>query len=219
VGDAETAALSVRTRFERFPATVKGAFILRGEDRDPHQVVFRAARVASLDGSVELPIAVPDTILDVAPHRDVFVPFEIGISELDPGWYALRCDLDVDGVRVEFEGDRRFAVPWPRATLRRGSVKVGAAVALGDGGTVRIEQVECTTDSTRLTFVVSPPEQIGVTMSAGDEELPILGVELDENSGRGKVTAYPVLKTQGVVRFEARISGTGRPLVVDIPLP
>ena len=36
--------ISVRARFERFPATVKGAFILRGEDANPHQVVVGGAR-------------------------------------------------------------------------------------------------------------------------------------------------------------------------------
>jgi hypothetical protein len=210
--------LSVRTRFERFPATVKGAFILRGEDRDPHQVVFHGARVAALDGSVERPVAVPDTILDVAPHRDVFVPFEIGVSELEPGWYALRCDLQVDGVGGEFEGDRRFAVPWPRATLRRGPVKVGSSASLGEGTTVRVEQIDSTSDSTRVSFAVAPPAPIGVAVSADGRRLPILSVELDEDSGRGRITAYPLLKSHTTLRFEARGKGSG-PAAIDIPLP
>jgi hypothetical protein len=211
--------LSVRTRFERFPATVKGAFILRGEDRDPHQVVFRAAHVAALDGSVERPVPVPDAILDVAPHRDVFVPFEIGVSELDPGWYALRCDLQVDGILGEYEGDRRFAVPWPRATLRRGPVKVGAEAKLADGATVRVEQVDSTSDSTRVSFAVVPPEPVGVAVSADGGRLPILSFELDEDSGRGKVTAYPLLRSHASLRFEARGKGAGPAAAIDIQLP
>ena len=49
--------ISVRARFERFPATVKGAFIIRGEDPDPHQVVFREARVVAIGGAHTHPIA------------------------------------------------------------------------------------------------------------------------------------------------------------------
>jgi hypothetical protein len=221
MSETEPRQLSVRTRFERFPATVKGAFILRGEDRDPHQVVFRGARVIALDGSVERPVGVPDSILDVAPHRDVFVPFEIGVSELEPGWYALRCDLQVDGVLGAFEGDRRFPVPWPRATLRRGPVKVGTEARLGEGTTVRVEQVESTSDSTRVTFAVAPPGPVGVAVSADGRRLPILSVELDEASGRGRVTAYPLLKSHSALRFEARTGGKGAspPAAIDIPLP
>jgi hypothetical protein len=68
--------VSVRARFERFPATVKGAFIIRGEDPDPHQVVFREARVVALGGAQGHPIALGAAIIDVAPPRAVFVPLE-----------------------------------------------------------------------------------------------------------------------------------------------
>ena len=73
--------ISVRARFERFPATVKGAFIIRGEDRDPHQVVFREARVVAIGGAQTHPIAMAVATLDVAPRRDVFVPFEMTVTE------------------------------------------------------------------------------------------------------------------------------------------
>ena len=50
--------VSVRSRFERFPATVKGAMVFRGEDADPHQVAIREARVVGVPGEParDLPI-------------------------------------------------------------------------------------------------------------------------------------------------------------------
>jgi len=47
---------SLRARFERFPATVKGAFVVRGEDTYPHQVVFHEARVVRVPGPGSMPI-------------------------------------------------------------------------------------------------------------------------------------------------------------------
>ena len=37
--------ISIRAHYERFPATIKGAFVLRGEGRDPQQVRIEDARV------------------------------------------------------------------------------------------------------------------------------------------------------------------------------
>ena len=51
------AASSIRAHFERFPATVKGAFVLRGADRDPHQVRDRGrAGRRSCSGAGSQPI-------------------------------------------------------------------------------------------------------------------------------------------------------------------
>ena len=131
--------ISVRARFERFPATVKGVFILRGEDPDPHQVVFREARVVSIGGSQAYPITMAPATLDVAPRRDVFVPFEMAVTDLDPGWYELECELDVDGRPKTLPGGRRFSVAWPRATVRRGQVPVGREIDLPGGAIVTVE--------------------------------------------------------------------------------
>ena len=83
--------ISVRARFERFPETVKGAFIFRGEDANPHQVAVEGARVAGLGAGGSSPVPLSPVTLDVVPHRDVFVPFELPLSELEPGWYTLVC--------------------------------------------------------------------------------------------------------------------------------
>ena len=88
--------VSVRARFERFPMTVKGAFILRGEDSDPHQVELRGGAVVGIGTSTRVAMPLAPASLDVVPHRDVFVPFEVPLSELDPGWYTLEAELEVE---------------------------------------------------------------------------------------------------------------------------
>jgi hypothetical protein len=211
--------LSVRARFERFPATVKGAFILRGEDPDPHQVVFRQARVVAVGGGSTREVAVAATTLDVAPHLDVFVPFELVVTDLDPGWYGFECELEVDGITSVFPGERRFSVPWPRGTVRRGQVRVDRTIALGARTSVLVEQVDLGGDSLRLTLVVEPPAEIQVRLVADGRRVEVLGSEVDMESGRMKVTAFPVLRTQDTLRVELRGRGRGAEATLDIPLP
>jgi hypothetical protein len=211
------APISVRARFERFPATVKGAFIFRGEDADPHQVVLSEARVSAVGGgSSPLPMA-PAT-LDVVPHRDVFVPFEFPVTELDPGWYTLVCDLEVDGTTSTYDGGSRFAVAWPRATVRRGPVKVDERVRLGDGS-VSVEQVDCTGDSIRIALAVEPPSEVTVKLNAGGRRLEVLEVEIDEDTGKGRIIAYPLLRSDEVLRIALRGRGRGTEASLDVPLP
>jgi hypothetical protein len=212
-------SLSVRARFERFPATVKGAFILRGEDRDPHQVAVLQARAVAVSGPTRREVPVAATTLDVAPHRDVFVPFELVVAELESGWYGFELDLEVDGVPATFPGGRRFAVPWPRATVRRGQVRVDETVALGQRATVRIEHVDCGGDSTRLFLSVEPPGPVQVRLLADGGRLEILEHEADEASGRVKVTAYPLLRTHAVLRIEVKGRGRGAENALEVRLP
>jgi hypothetical protein len=210
--------VSVRVRFERFPATVKGAFIIRGEDRDPHQVVLRESRVVAVDGRTARPLSMGLATLDVAPHHDVFVPFELGVTDLDPGWYGFVCDLDVDGVAVSSPGDKRFVVAWPRGTVRRGQVGIGKELRLGTATTVRIEQLECGGDSIKLHLSVMPPGRPTVKLSADGNRLEILRVEADEASGRVRVTAYPLLRSHNSLTIGLKGRGRGVCASVDIPL-
>lgn len=217
-GDPSVAKISVRARFERFPATVKGAFVLCGADSDPHQVVLRDARAVGMSGQEGWPIVLQRATLDVAPRRDVFVPFELTVSDLDPGWYELECDLDVDGIAGTFSGGKRFAVAWPRATVRRGQVRVDREVVLG-ATKVLVEQVECGGDSIKVHFVATPPEPVKVRLSAEGRRLELLETEHDETSGRGKLTAYPLMKTDGALRIELKGRGRGVDASLDVPLP
>jgi hypothetical protein len=213
-----TEPLSVRARFERFPATVKGAFILRGEDADPHQVVFREANLVGIGLGFTQPMPMAMATLDVAPHRDVFVPFEMPFGELDPGWYTLTCELDVDGSIRTYDGGRRFSISWPRSSVRRGQVKVNRVVEVGDVKVV-VEQLDCAGDSVRVHLRVEPPAQVSARLSADGERLEVLETDLDSTTGRGKVVAYPVMRTHGTVRIELRSRSRGAEGALEVQLP
>jgi hypothetical protein len=210
--------VSVRARFERFPATVKGAFILRGEDADPHQVELRGAAVVEIGSRATAPIPMTAASLDVVPHRDVFVPFEVPIGELEPGWYTLQAELEIDGNPGAFDGGRRFSVPWPRATVRRGQVRVDRDVTLGDA-TVRVEHVDCGGDSAKVHLRVDPPGPLGLAMIAGGDPIEVLEVEADDASGRVKATTYPVMRVHRSLRLELQGATKGASASLDIPLP
>src|SRR5262245_34932377 len=216
--EPEADAISVRARFERFPATVKGAFIFRGEDPDPHQVVVGGARVTALGPGGSSPVPLAPVTLDVVPHRDLFVPFELPLADLEPGWYTLVCDVEVDGTPATFDGGRRFSVPWPRATVRRGPVKVGKRVRLGDQ-TVHVEQVDCSGDSIRVSLRIDPPSEVTLKLSADGRRLQVLAIELDEDSGRARATAYPLMRADEVLRIELRGRARGSEDAIDVALP
>lgn len=198
--------ISLRARFERFPATVKGAFVVRGEDANPHQVSVLESRVVSVAGSVSVPLPVKPAILDCPPHQDMFLPFEFPITELEPGWYGLECDLLVDAAPRTVDGGRRFVVQWPRATVRRGTVKIGVDMALGDLR-VALEQVDCATDHALLHFQVVPPAPVALRMTADGSPLVQLDLELDEETGRGALRTYPILRSHMSLHIAARGRG------------
>jgi hypothetical protein len=211
-----TAALSVRARFERFPATLKGAFIIRGEDPDPHQVILGPARIVPLTGGEGRAIAIAESTLDIAPKQDVFVPFETSVGELEPGWYDLECEVEVDGVRRAYPSGRPFAVAWPRASTRRGSVRIGKDLKV-DGVRVAVEQLDCAADHVTLRLRATPPADVDVTVLADEEPLPVIETIRDAESGASTVKAYPILKSRSVARVVVRSGGASAS--VDVKLP
>ena len=118
--------VAIRARFERFPAAVKGAFLLRGGDGLPHQVRIAEARAAELAGGGPRAVGVDPVVLEVSPTQETFVPFEISTIEMPSGWYQLECDIVVDGEASTVRPGDRFAISWPRAAVRRGTVTIGA---------------------------------------------------------------------------------------------
>jgi hypothetical protein len=204
--------ISIRAHYERFPATIKGAFVLRAAERDPHQVRIEAARVVELSGAGSRSIDLQPATLDVAPNLDLFVPFEFSITELSAGWYRLACDVLVDGVPAQIRAGAPFPIAWPRATVRRGTVAVGKAVALGKDK-ARIEQVECGGDSIKVVYAAETP--ITVKLTADGAALSLIEDEFDEAASRGKIVAYPVMKTQA--RLEIQIKGAEVPVSVKLP--
>jgi hypothetical protein len=217
----EPAPVSVRTRFERFPATVKGAFVIRGEDSDPHQVVVRAGHVVRLPASPARPLPLNSVTVDVPPHRDVFVPFELATSDLDPGWYAFEIELDVDGSPRRMAGDRRFAIAWPRGSVRTGTVKVERAAKLGKSK-VTVDRLQLAVDATTIRFSVDPPEPVAVRLDAGRSKVDVLAVEVDQQTGDATAIAYPLRRSDRTLRIEFQQgrgrSGAGRAdLTVQLP--
>ena len=206
--------VSIRAHFERFPATLKGAFVLRGEDPDPHQVRIESARVAEMGGRAGQAMAVEPVTLDVAPHLDLFVPFEVPLLDLGPGWYRLELDVVVDGDPGMVHPGARFVVAWPRGSMRRGSVTVAKPAPAG-ASTVTIEHVECAADSVRVTY--SAPARVGLSLATDDVTLPQIDEAYDSETGRGKVITYPAAKVSRMLAITTR--GAERPLEIELPDP
>ncbi len=209
--DAEQ--VSVRAHFERFPATVKGAFVLRGADGDPHQVKLDGARIDEVAGGSGQRIDLEAATLDVAPNLDLFVPFEFPTTELGPGWYELVCEVLVDGVAGEIRPGDRFVVAWPRAAVRRGTVTVGKVLVTGSGGKVTVDQVECAGDSMRISYRADEPA--GLSLLADGMAVTVVDRRFDEDAGSGKVVSYPALKAHEWLSIKMR--GTADPLDIKLP--
>jgi hypothetical protein len=215
----EDERVSIRAHYERFPATVKGAFVLRGSDRDPHLVAIREARLVEASGGGAQPIGLASAVIDVAPHRDFFVPFEFAIAELEAGWYRLECEVDIDGSPAVMHPGKAFSVSWPRGTTRRGTLSIDRAVAADRGPKVQLEQVELTADAMRLQYAAEEP--VDLRVFADDERLPLVAQEFDDRSGKGRLFTYPALRSHARLRIEVRAAGhpRSRPAEVDLDLP
>ena len=204
--------ISIRAHYERFPATIKGAFVLRGEGRDPRQVRIEDARVIEVSGGGSQSIAMEPVTLEVAPHLDLFVPFEVPLTELGAGWYSLECDVVIDGVPDVVHPGDRFPVAWPRATVRRGPVPVGKSLDVS-GDTVAIDQIDCAGDSIKIGFTATKAPTLKLT--ADGATVPVLDTQFDDATGRGKIVGYPLMRTQRALTIDA--SGAKRPLEVTLP--
>jgi hypothetical protein len=184
---------------------------MRGGDGNPHQVRLEDARAVELAGQGTVSMGVAPATLDVAPDRDLFVPFEFPVVELAAGWYAIECDVAIDGSPETIRPGARFAVPWPRGSTRRDQVSLGKSVTVGDGK-VRLDQLECRADQVELRYEGS---EAAITMTADGAPLPVLEAAFDPGSGAGTVLAYPVLKTHRTVTVA--VKGAGDPLEVRLP--
>lgn len=199
--------VAVRAKFERFPAAVKGALLLRGGDGMPHQVRLEAAHAAELSGGTPQPVGVESVVLEVSPTQETFVPFEVSTLDMAAGWYRLECDIVVDGDHEVIQPGDRFAIPWPRAAVRRGRVTIGAKVS-----SVALETLECLGDTIRLAFAADAEPALG--MSVDGRRHTVLEQGFDDETGRGTVTAYPVLRSDRTLTF--LIKGESP---VEVPLP
>ena len=209
--------VSLRAHFERFPATVKGAFVVRTEGRDPHQVAFHEARLVRVPGPGARQIHIDPVTLDVAPRRDLFVPFEFTISDLEPAWYGLEADVDVDGAPRTIPGGKRFCVPWPRSAVRAANVRVDKRVKVG-GSTVTVERCQSGTDGATVRFSVNPPQEVAVRLFADDRRLDVVEQEVEPLSGRGTLRAYPLLRSHTTLRIEVADKARGKGADITVKL-
>ena len=203
----ESDAVSVRAAYERFPVSVKGAFLLRGADGLPHQVRIESARAAECAGRGGRAIGLEAMVLEVAPTLDTFVPFEVSTMDLAAGWYRLECAVLVDGIPSVLHPGRPFAIPWPRSAVRRGSATIGKK----DEG-VAWETLECLGDSLRVSFAADKVPAVKLEMDGATH--PVLEIEFDEASGHGHVIGYPALRSQQRLTIEIRGS---EPVEVALP--
>jgi hypothetical protein len=202
------APIRVQTRFERFPASLKGAFVLRGADGNPHAAQFEWGRVGRVPSGPAKPIPMEERQFDVAPVRDLFVPFEVGVSDLAPGWYRLEASVRVDGGRAWPFSSRSFAIPWPRGDVRRGSYPVGKRVRAG-GSSFVVDRVELAGDSASVVWRTEshagegqeegPPGDAVLVADGGVLDLlpPEEGSRLfvSRASGERRTVSYPMPKS------------------------
>jgi hypothetical protein len=199
--------LSFRAHLERFPASIKGAFVLRASDGDPHQLRLETARIADLSGGPHRAMDVESAVLDVAPTLDTFVPFEFPISELPSGWYRLECDIAIDGVARIVRPGEPFSIPWPRSAVRRGAVAIGKKV-----GDVRLVELTCTGDAVRVSYEGAREPRVELT--ADGTSVPVISVEHDDASEAGTIVGFPALRAHDRLAIVVRGADP-----VEVPLP
>jgi len=230
----EAVPVVVQTRFERFPASIKGAFVLKGGDGDPHAVTFDWARVSRLPSGPAQPITLEDRQLDVAPNRDLFIPFEVPVSEMDPSWYVVESSVRVDGGRSYVHAGRPFTIPWPRSDVRKTTIQVGKDARAG-GLSFRVERVELGWDSAAVLWQRNEdaeqqkpgraPREVRALLLADGKELERLpdqaGSKLSEPRGatERRSVSYPVMRSARSLQvlMELPSGETGEPLSITVP--
>lgn len=213
MGAGDLTPVSVGVVFERFPASVRGALVVRGADPDPHQVSLLEASLVEAAAPTR-PVRSLDlgsVTVDVAPRGEVLIPFEVPFASLDPGWYAIAAEVLVDG-QVRLRGPEgtspRFAIGWPAGTVRRGSIDLGLPIRVPGSEGVLVERLECRADSSLVRWRHAPGDESGrpeferLTVRVGRRRLPLLDDAFDPRSGRRTTTFYPLMKRHGKVTFE-----------------
>ena len=216
LSEAADRPVSVETVFDRFPASVRGAVVVRALDREPHQIRLVGAEVVAahdLDRAVH-PVAAERATIDVAPHREVLIPFDVPFAGLDPGWYCVAAEVEVDGgarLRGPEGGGKRFVVPWPSGEVRRGDLR--PAVELG--GAV-IERIELKADRTAVRW--RPPEDApdaSLRLRLGSRRLPV--VEVTEERGVRTTVAHPIPKRATQLDLEVAMGRRRAATALDLP--
>jgi hypothetical protein len=208
--------ITVDAVFERFPASVRGAVVIRGVDPDPHQIRLEHASVADPRGKGVRDVVIEETVVDLAPRGEILVPFDIPFAGLEPGWYQVWAEILVDGQRKVRgpDGGKRFLVPWPGDQVRKGPVE--ASLELGGG--VAVRRLECRPDRATVRWHAPSDEESELRVIVEGERLPELGATVDQASGDRGTVVYPILKQHRSLTFELQGPGTsGRTGTLELP--
>jgi hypothetical protein len=210
----EAEPVSVGVVFERFPASVRGAVVVRGTDPDPHQISLAAADVIELRSPNRpvRPVALDPVTVELAPRGEVLLPFDIPFAGLDPGWYGVTAEVVVDGQRRVLgpsAGEaKRFLVAWPGQLVRKGTMVVESKIAVpGTTGAV-VDRVECRGDRAVIRWHHEPSDdpdfrQFGeLRVLADGKLLPFLESSYQAAAGTRSTVVYPVLKANQALVLE-----------------
>jgi hypothetical protein len=205
--DAPAGPVSVDTVFDRFPASVRGAVVARGQDREPHQIRLLAVRVVHAhDPAREVHRAgVDEATIDVAPHKEVLIPFDVPFAELGPGWFCVTAQVEVDGsLRIEGPegGGKRFGVPWPLDEVRKVDLKPNLKL-----GRATVERLRSTEQATEIRWHPGT-EDAELKVSVGRHRLPVVESTADVRTGTRMSVAHPLPKGTSEVTLD--LTGPGR---------
>lgn len=213
MGDGDVAGtVRVDTVFERFPASVRGAVVIRGQDRDPHHVALAEAVVVEFGrANPARALELGDVIVNVAPRKDVMIPFEVLFAGLEPGWYRVEAEVVVDGqerVRGPAGDARRFVVTWPSGAIRKGTVECGLQIPVPGTAGVTVDRFVCKGDSTVVHWRHAPggdpdDREFGeMRVRAGRSRLATIDDAFEFGAGRRTTTVYPLPRDQSELTFE-----------------
>lgn len=222
MGAGDLTPVAVDVVYERFPASIRGALVVRGTDPNPHQVALAQAdlREAAAPSRWTQTLGLGPVTVDIVPRGEMLIPFEVPFAGLDPGWYEVSAEVLVDGqvlVRGPEKGPRPFVVRWPSGTVRRGGIDLGLEIKVPGSPGATFERVDCRTESAVVHWRHAPGEDAGarefeqLRVSAGRRRLPVVADAFDHQSGERTTTVYPVLKSDARLTFAVdRRSGADR---------
>ncbi len=212
---------------------------MRGADGNPHAVRVEWARVARFPSGPATSFPAEERILDANPIRDLFVPFEAPVLDLEPGWYVIESSVQVDAAQSWAFASRPFSIPWPRSEIRRGTIALGKSVTAGDER-FSLERVELNpnwaaviwkplrraarTENTAATAADpdGAPGAEGVLVADG-EELEIVpedavGIPQLRSAVERRTVSYPVRRSSGSLAVLMRLPSGKESDRISVPL-
>jgi len=172
------------------------------------------------------PVPLEDQMVDVAPARDLFVPFEAASADLTPSWYAIESSMQVDGGRSFDFSSRPFVIPWPKGEVRRGSRRLDRRVRVGDRSFV-LDRLELGADSASVVWRVEGGQgeaTVEVAIVADGSRLEVLPASVASVRPEFRIAAderrtisYPVLRAVRSLALQVRVGARQQSDLVTVP--